>query len=188
MGNQSSAATIDTNKTIFDFEVEDANEKLISLKTFADPKIKAYLIVNVASACGLTQQNYKELQEIYEKHHTAGLQILAFPCNNFLSQESQCNLDIQKFTKNKGVTFPVLGKLECEAGEKTHPLFVFLKASLPGGVLGTSIKWNFSKFLCDRNGKPIKRYSPMQGPLSFENDLIEEISKSIIEDATANKQ
>ncbi len=105
------------------------------------------------------------------------MEILAFPCNNFGKQEPGTNEEISEFAKSKGATFPILGKIECENGDETHPFYKYLKASLDNGVMGPTLKWNFSKFLCDADGKPIKRYAPVSGPLSFEKDVLELLNR-----------
>lgn len=105
-----------------------------------------------------------------------GLEILAFPCNNFGKQEPGTNEEIKKFAQLKGAEYPVFGKLECENGDITHPLYVFLKESVSGGLLGDGLKWNFAKFLCDQNGTPVKRYFPPQSPLSIEQDILDLIA------------
>jgi glutathione peroxidase len=107
-----------------------------------------------------------------------GLEILAFPCNNFGAQEPASKTDILNFAREvKHATFPVLGKLECDNGDKTHPLYKFLKSSLSGGVLGNGLKWNFAKFLCDENGVPVMRYLPISNPLSIEKDIVAILEK-----------
>jgi glutathione peroxidase len=101
------------------------------------------------------------------------LEILAFPCNNFGNQEPGYNEAILSYARSeKAATFPVMGKLECDNGEQTHPLYKFLKSSLSGGVLGSGLKWNFAKFLCDAEGRPVKRYSPLYNPSSIEADIL----------------
>jgi glutathione peroxidase len=115
---------------------------------------------------------YTQLQELYTKHSDKGFVVLAFPCNQFGNQEPGTNDQIKQFVKNEfGITFPVFDKLEVN-GPNAHPLFLYLRSQLTG-VLGTSVKWNFTKFLCDRKGKPIKRYSPPSKPLSFEEDIVQ---------------
>lgn len=101
-----------------------------------------------------------------------GFEILAFPCNNFGKQEPGTNEEILAFAKSKGATFPVLGKVECENGAATHPVYKYLKSVLDNGMLGPSLKWNFTKFLCDAEGVPVKRYGPQESPLSFEKDIV----------------
>ncbi len=108
---------------------------------------------------------------LYKKYESSGFEILAFPCNNFGNQEPGSNADILAYARNKGATFTIMGKLECENGDKTHPMYKFLRANCSGGVLGQSIKWNYTKFLCNADGVPVKRYGPMQNPLSFEADI-----------------
>lgn len=153
--------------SIYDFEVLDSKQQPVSLSEY---KGKVLLIVNVASRCGFTNQ-YSELQNIYKKYHGKGLEILAFPCNQFGAQEPGSNAEISEFCSvNFNITFPIFDKIIVNgAGEL--PLFKYLKDELPG-VLGTkSIKWNFTKFLIDRNGKPIKRYSSTIKPMSILSDI-----------------
>jgi glutathione peroxidase len=125
----------------------------------------------------LTAQNYAELQTLYEKYNSRGLEILAFPCNQFGKQEPGSNAEVQEFARNRGATFPVLGKLEVN-GPGEDPLYSYLK-SKKGGLLGSAIKWNFSKFLCT-NGVPVKRYAPTDSPLSFEKDIEAELEKGLL--------
>ncbi len=107
-----------------------------------------------------------------------GLEVLAFPCNNFGKQEPKSNEEICTFARNeKRATFPVLGKLECDRGDRTHPLFSYLMNSLSGGIFGSGLKWNFAKFLCDANGVPVKRYLPIISPWSIEKDIVELLNK-----------
>ena len=141
--------------TIYDFTVEDGNGKSISL---SDYKGKVLLIVNTASKCGFTPQ-YKGLQELYEQLRDKGLEILAFPCNQFANQESGSNEEIQQFCQlNFGVTFKVFAKIDVN-GKNSHPLYKYLR-SKTGTRLGSMIKWNFTKFLIGRDGSIIKRFEP----------------------------
>lgn len=161
-------------KSIFDFDANDLSGKPVSLSRYKGKK--AFLVVNVASKCGLTDQNYQELQQLYSKY-SADLEIIAFPCNNFFSQEPGTSEEISDFVATKEVTFPVMEKVDCGQSPTAHPLFPFLCNSLPStGVwsylLGNGIKWNFAKFLCDADGYPVKRYGPKQNPLSFEDDIV----------------
>ena len=94
---------------------------------------------------------------------------MAFPCNDFGAQEPKSNAEILDFARSKGATFPVLGKIACERGEETHPLYTFLKTPFSE----ESLKWNFKKYLCDANGEPIRSYTAKQDPLSFEEELVE---------------
>ena len=131
---------------------------------------KVLLVVNVASECGFTPQ-YHELQALYDEFHSQGLEILGFPCNQFGGQEPGNAEQIQAFCSTKfGVTFPVFQKTDVN-GLHTHPLFEYLKAAAPG-LLGTeAIKWNFTKFLIDRNGLPVKRYASTTSPKNIGEDI-----------------
>jgi glutathione peroxidase len=120
------------------------------------------LIVNVASRCGFTPQ-YAGLQALYEKYQPRGLEILAFPCDQFGHQEPGSDAEIKSFCESKfAVTFPLFAKIEVN-GENAHPLYKFLKTE-KGGLLGSAIKWNFSKFLVDRQGQVIGRMAPTTTP------------------------
>ncbi|CAG9792383.1 unnamed protein product [Diatraea saccharalis] len=154
-------------KTIYDFTVKDLSGKEIKLE-----KYKGYvvLIVNVASQCGLTDTNYKQLNELYEKYSDKGLRILAFPCNQFGGQEPGSAEEIFKFISNRGVKFDIFEKISVN-GENAHPLWQFLKNS-QSGMIGDFIKWNFSKFLVDRNGVPVDRFAPTVSPLDLESYLV----------------
>lgn len=168
MGSSSSKNTSD-HSSIFEFDVQDKDNQTVSLRSFEGKK--AYIVVNVASKWGLTKQNYTEFVEIYKKYSDAGLEILAFPCNNFGGQEPGTMSEIMEFVSKYNVTFPIFHKLECENGKKTHPLFLFLRNSIDNGIYMQTLKWNFTKFLCDSNGIPIKRYAPNANPLSMEEDI-----------------
>ena len=131
---------------------------------------KVLLVVNVASECGFTPQ-YHELQALHDEFHSQGLEILGFPCNQFGGQESGNAEQIQVFCNTKfGVTFPMFQKIDVN-GLHTHPLFEYLKSAAPG-LLGTeAIKWNFTKFLIDRNGLPVKRYASTTSPKDIKEDI-----------------
>jgi glutathione peroxidase len=130
---------------------------------------KVVLIVNTASKCGFTPQ-YEGLQNLYKTFNDKGLVILGFPCNQFASQEPGSAEEISKFcTLNYKVTFPLFSKIEVN-GENAHPLYKYLKTVIPG-TLGNEIKWNFTKFLLDRHGKPIKRYAPTTEPKDITADI-----------------
>lgn len=118
------------------------------------------------------------MQQLYAKHGSNGLEILAFPCNSFGQQEPGTNQEIEKFARDKGATFPVLGKVNCENGDETDPLYVFLKDSVPAGILGKGLKWNFAKFLCNAEGVPVARYGPQSSPLSFEKDIVKLLNEN----------
>ena len=143
-------------KTIYDFSVKDADLKEISLKNYKD---KILLIINVASHCGLTYQ-YEGIENIYKKYKEDGLEVLAFPCNQFAFQEPGTNEEIKKFCDIKyGVTFKIFNKINVN-GSKSEPFYQFLKEQLPGVAGTTQIKWNFTKFLVNKNGEVIERFSP----------------------------
>ena len=132
---------------------------------------KVLLVVNVASACGFTPQ-YKELQALYEEVKDAGLEILGFPCNQFGGQEPGSAEDIAQFCESRfGVTFPLFAKTDVN-GPHAHPLYQHLKSAAPG-ILGTeAIKWNFTKFLINREGNVVERYAPQQGARDIRKDLM----------------
>ncbi|KAK4485839.1 hypothetical protein RD792_008486, partial [Penstemon davidsonii] len=153
-----------TEKSLHDFTVKDIDGKDVSLSKF---KGKALLIVNVASRCGLTSSNYTELSHIYEKYKTQGFEILAFPCNQFGGQEPGSNPEIKQFACTRfKAEFPIFDKVDVN-GPKTAPVYQFLKSNA-GGFLGDLIKWNFEKFLVDKNGKVVERYPPTTSPLQIE--------------------
>lgn len=155
-------------KTMFDFTVKDIDGNDVSLEKYRGAK--AFLVVNVASKCGLTQRNYQELQELYSDLHDQGLEILAFACNQFGAQEPGTEEEIKAFAQSRGATFPLFAKVNVN-GEEASPLFEFLKNSVENGIFGTFLKWNFTKFLVDGNGIPIKRYAPTTNPLAIADDI-----------------
>jgi glutathione peroxidase len=129
-------------------------------------KGKVVLVVNTATQCGLTPQ-FEGLEKLYLDYKDKGLMVLGFPCNQFGSQEPLGNDVMEETCKvNHGVTFPLFEKIEVN-GPATHPLFKYLKAKL-GGLFGRRIKWNFTKFLVDRNGRPVKRFAPITRPAEIE--------------------
>jgi len=137
--------------------------------SLADYKGQVIMVVNTASKCGLTPQ-YEQLQAIYDDYKDKGLIILGFPCNQFLGQEPGDSENIQSFCQiNYGVTFPLSEKINVN-GKDTHPLFADLKEAAPGSM-GNSIKWNFNKFLINRDGKSVKRYSPKTEPDTMRGDI-----------------
>ncbi|RHY00482.1 hypothetical protein DYB25_006030 [Aphanomyces astaci] len=119
--------------------------------------------------------NYTQLAELDTKYRDKGLQILAFPCNQFGGQEPGTNEEIMDFVKGFGITFPFFAKCDVN-GSGTVPVFQYLKHHL-GGLLGNFIKWNFTKFLVDCNGQPYQRYSPQTAPNDFEADIVELLTK-----------
>lgn len=175
---------------IYDFNVKSIDGENIKLSSF---KGKVLLIVNTASKCGFTPQ-YEGLQKLYEKYNSKGLEILGFPSNQFAEQEPGTNTEVQSFCKiNYGVTFPLFEKTDVR-GENAHPLFKylsentsfsgfdlnhptgtilsdFLKENLPEFLEGNSIKWNFTKFLIDKNGSIIKRFEPTSEPSAIAEEI-----------------
>lgn len=138
--------------------------------TLAELPAKAYLIVNVASACGFTPQ-YKGLEELWQRYKDRGLQVLGFPCNQFGGQEPGSEAEIRQFCDlNYGVTFPLFAKIDVN-GADAHPLYVALKSAAPG-ILGTEmIKWNFTKFLVNGLGEVVERYGSATKPEDIAKDI-----------------
>jgi len=158
-----------TASSIFDFEAQMLlGDDVVPLSKY---KGNVTLIVNVASKWGLTEKNYKELNELHTKYSVAGLRILAFPCNQFGNQEPAEGEELMQFMRDHNVEFDVFDKINVN-GDDAHPLWKYLKSKQGGGLLGSFIKWNFSKFLCNKNGIPVKRYAPTTGPLECEKDII----------------
>ncbi|PXW87325.1 glutathione peroxidase [Streptohalobacillus salinus] len=176
--------------TIYDFEALTAQGEPVALNTFAGD---VFLVVNTASKCGFTPQ-FEDLQKLYHKYKDQGFTILGFPCNQFNAQEPGTNEEAAAFCKkNYGVEFPVFGKVDVN-GRRSHPIFQFLKQEkpfqgfdettmngklikkivtdrYPEWVVGDDIKWNFTKFLVNRNGEVIKRFEPTDEPMDFEKDI-----------------
>ena len=153
--------------SIYDFSVEDITGKEVTLDKYRG---KAMLIVNTASKCGFTPQ-YKGLEALYEKLHGKGLDILGFPCNQFGAQEPGSESEIEQFCEiNYGVTFPMFAKVDVN-GDAAAPLYKYLKKEKAGLLGSEAIKWNFTKFLVDRNGKVVERYAPNAEPASIEPDI-----------------
>ena len=151
---------------IYEFSVEDAQG---GRQTLAQYQGKLMLVVNTASKCGHTPQ-YKELQVLYDDWHEKGLEILAFPCNQFGQQEPGSNAEIQQFCRlNYGVTFPVFAKIDVN-GPDAHPLYQYL-CSQHGNIQSDAIKWNFTKFLVDPNGHVVNRYEPSINPKEIGKDI-----------------
>ncbi len=162
----SSANEKNQAQNIYQFKTKTIQGKEISLKQYEG---KVILIVNTASKCGFTPQ-YKGLEELYKDLKDKGLVILGFPCNQFASQEPGSAEEISKFCSlNYGVTFPMFMKIDVN-GKNTDPIYKYLKNVLPG-TLGNDIKWNFTKFLLDRHGKPIKRYGSSTEPKDILKDI-----------------
>ncbi|MDQ0195523.1 glutathione peroxidase [Paenibacillus wynnii] len=153
--------------SIYEFEAITLRGQEESLSKYKD---KVLLVVNTASKCGFTPQ-YKGLQEVYEKFKDRGFEVLGFPSNQFAGQEPGEGEDIAEFCEiNYGVTFPMYEKIDVK-GDEAHPLFKYLSKEAPGILGSKSIKWNFTKFLVDREGRVIKRYSPQTTPDQIEADI-----------------
>jgi glutathione peroxidase len=151
---------------IYEFEANDITGKTRKLSEFSG---KVLLIVNTASACGFTPQ-YAGLETLYEKYK-GDFVVLAFPCNQFGEQEKGDSAEIKDFCDLRfNIQFPLFEKIDVN-GKNAHPLYRYLKDALPG-VMGTEmIKWNFTKFLIDRDGTPIKRFAPRDTPENIEEDI-----------------
>ncbi len=155
-------------KNIYSQSAIDIQGNTVSLDLYQD---KVLLIVNTASECGFTPQ-YKGLERLYQQYKDKGFVILGFPCNQFGAQEKADEQGIQAFCElNFGVTFPLFSKIEVN-GEHTHPLYQYLKKPAPG-VLGTeAIKWNFTKFLINRQGEAIERFASTKKPEALESKIV----------------
>lgn len=152
--------------TLADFSATaiDGNER-----NLADYEGKAVLVVNTASKCGFTPQ-YQGLEELQQRYADQGLVVLGFPCNQFMHQEPGDEDEIQEFCQvNYGVTFPMFAKIDVN-GADTHPLYEWLKDE-KGGLAGSTIKWNFTKFLIGSDGRPVKRYGPSTKPEKLAGDV-----------------
>ena len=153
--------------SIYEFSAETLKGETVSLEQYRG---KVLIIVNTASKCGFTPQ-YQGLEKLYRKFKDEGLVILGFPCNQFGQQEKGSNTEISEFCEiNYGVSFPMFAKIEVN-GDNAHPLFDYLKQEAPG-LLGTkSIKWNFTKFLVDSDGKAVQRFGPKDSPESLRQPM-----------------
>lgn len=152
---------------VYGFEATRLGGDVESLDAY---KGKVLLIVNTASKCGFTPQ-YEGLQALYDALAGEGFEVLGFPCNQFGAQEPGTADDITSFCQlNYGVSFPMFDKIDVN-GPNTHPLFGLLKSEAPGLMGTTAIKWNFTKFLVDRDGKVVRRYAPSATPSSIEADI-----------------
>lgn len=154
--------------TIYDYQVRNMEGKILGMDQY---KGKVLLIVNTATGCGFTPQ-YDGLQDLYEKYGKDGLEILDFPCNQFLNQAPGSEEEIHSFcTGRYGITFPQFAKIEVN-GKNEEPLYKFLK-SKKGGLFGRKIKWNFTKFLVDRQGNVVARFAPTKTPEQMEESIRE---------------
>ena len=160
-------------KSIYDFSLKDIDHKEVNLGQYRG---KVVLVVNVASRCGFTPQ-YEGLQKVYLKYKDRGFVILGFPANNFMSQEPGTDEEIKAFCSAKyNVTFPIFSKISVK-GDDIHPLYKFLTSKDTNPDFGGDIKWNFSKFLVDKNGKIIARFEPAVKPES--DPVIQAIEKAL---------
>jgi len=151
---------------IYDFTVKDAIGQDVSMKEYQG---KVLLIVNTATGCGLTPQ-YAGLQDLYDTYKDQGFEILDFPCNQFANQAPGSDDEIKSFCETRfGVTFKIFHKIDVN-GDNADPLFNFLKNE-QGGMLGSNIKWNFTKFLVNKHGQVVKRFAPTDVPEKIENDI-----------------
>jgi glutathione peroxidase len=154
--------------SIYDISVKDRNGRDVQLSAF---KGKVLLIVNTATGCGFTPQ-YSGLQELYARYQIKGLEILDFPCNQFAGQAPGTAEEIHTFCTGRfGMTFPQLAKIDVN-GPNESPLFTYLKKQV-GGFGGSAIKWNFTKFLVDKNGRVVRRYAPTTAPEAIEKDILQ---------------
>ena len=155
--------------SVYDFDVKDIKGNSVSL---SDYKGKALLIVNTASKCGFTPQ-YKGLEALYEKLKHQGFEVLGFPCNQFGKQEPGSDEEIAEFCDlTFKVSFPMFSKIDVN-GEQAAPLYQFLKSEAPGVLGSKGIKWNFTKFLVNKEGQVVKRFAPKDKPESIESQVTE---------------
>ncbi|ALD02410.1 glutathione peroxidase [Acinetobacter sp. TTH0-4] len=153
--------------TIYDFQAEMLEGEQ---KNFSEYQGKVLLIVNTASQCGLTPQ-FEGLEQLYQDYQSKGLIILGFPCNQFAHQDPLTNEEIGGFCqRNYGVSFPMFAKVDVN-GSKAHPLYQYLTAEAKGILGSQKIKWNFTKFLINQEGKVIKRYAPLIKPEKIAKDI-----------------
>lgn len=153
--------------SVYDFSAATINGQEVNLDQYRG---QVLLVVNTASKCGFTPQ-YKGLQALHEKYKDQGLQILGFPCNQFGKQEQGNESQISEFCElNYGVDFQMFSKIDVN-GNDAHPLYQHLKQEAPGLLGSKAVKWNFTKFLVNKDGDVVKRYSPTDTPESLEKDI-----------------
>lgn len=153
-------------ESIYDFKMKNADDEEVDFQQY---KGKVLLIVNTATGCGFTPQ-YKGLQKLYDKYNAQGFEIIDFPCNQFAHQAPGTNKEIVEFCQLKyHTTFPQFAKIEVN-GDEEAPIYTFLK-SQKGGVMGKYIKWNFTKFLVDREGNVVGRFAPTVAPEKLDEKI-----------------
>lgn len=153
--------------SLYDLSFHKPNGEEVQLSEYSG---KPLLIVNTATQCAFTPQ-FKGLEKLHQEFSDDGLVVLGFPCNQFLNQEPLSNDEMESTCQvNYGVTFQLSEKVNVN-GKNEHPLFTFLKKKLGGGLLGNDVKWNFTKFLVDSDGKPYKRYLPSTKPSRIRKDI-----------------
>lgn len=158
--------------SVYQFKAEKINGNEVSLSEYEG---KVLLIVNTASKCGFTSQ-LEGLQGLYDTYKQQGLEILGFPCNQFNSQDPGSNEEIEEFCQlNYGVTFPMFSKVDVK-GKSAHPLFTYLTDEAKG-LLTKQIKWNFTKFLVDKNGEVMDRFAPQTKPEELEKAIQEALKQ-----------
>ena len=153
--------------TVYDFTANSLDGKPVALRDFTG---QVLLVVNTASKCGFTPQ-YEGLEALYKQYHGRGLAVLGFPCNQFGAQEPGTAEEIGSFCqKNYGVSFPMFERIDVN-GDAAHPLYRWLKSSAKGLLGSEAIKWNFTKFLVDRDGKVVERFAPTTKPEDLKANL-----------------
>ncbi|UTW62786.1 glutathione peroxidase [bacterium SCSIO 12741] len=164
------------NQKFYQFDAQNLGGEKVSMEAF---KGKTVLVVNTASKCGLTPQ-FEGLEKLYKDYQDQGLVILGFPCNQFANQEPGDEKSIQEGCMiNYGVSFPMFAKIDVN-GKNAHPIYKYLKKNLGGGLLGSRIKWNFTKFLIDAEGNPVKRFAPTTTPEKMEPFLKQTLQKATV--------
>jgi len=167
-----------TERSILDFTMKSIDDKDVPLSAYRG---KVLLIVNVASRCGNTKQ-YEGLQKLYDTYRERGFEVLGFPANNFLGQEPGTNVDIKEFCSTKyGVTFPMFSKISVKGGDQ-HPLYRFLTSDSTNPKYSGSVKWNFQKYLINRDGEVIAKFAPGDEPMSA--DVVSAIEAALKQKAS----
>ena len=154
-------------ESIYDYKVKDIDGNEVVMSEFKD---KVLMIVNVASKCGFTPQ-YEGLQKLYDAYKDQGLVVLGFPCNQFGAQEQGGEAEIKDFCEtNFSISFPMFAKIDVN-GDNADPLFLFLQNAKKGFMDTGPIKWNFSKFVVDKEGNVVGRYGSLDDPVALEDDI-----------------